>query len=239
MVTAEVVTHNNGRQWRHYPAKAAEHWIAGLDLGQSMDPSALSVLHHHRTPLDTWIIDEKRHVAKQRVDERFDIRHIERLPLGMPYPDQCAHVRQMLARPPLSEGCDLVVDQTGPGASVGDIFDGHGLSPVRVVIGSGFEPVKHAPRKYVVPKSLLVSGVDAKLHCGELRFAQDLLEADVLKDELANFQRHVTAAGRATFEARSGKHDDLVLSVAIALWWALHNRRRLEHCVSATVRGLI
>jgi len=75
-----------------------------------------------------------------------------------------------------------------------------------------------------VPKIVLVSHLDARLHTGELRFADDLSEAEAIKDELANFQRHVSAAGRATFEARSNTHDDIVLSVGLALWWALEKR---------------
>ena len=34
-----------------------------------------------------------------------------------------------------------------------------------------------------MPKSLLVSTLDAKLHCGELRFAKELLAAEALRDD--------------------------------------------------------
>src|SRR5262249_40008050 len=46
-----------------------------------------------------------------------------------------------------------------------------------------------------------------------------------IAEELKDFRRHLTAAGRATYQARTGKHDDLVLAVAIALWWAVERRR--------------
>ena len=75
-------------------------------------------------------------------------------------------------------------------------------------------------RGLVVPKSALVSTLDAKLHTGELRFAPELLEAEAMKSELADFRRHVTRAGRSVFEARSSAHDDLVLAVSLALWRA-------------------
>jgi hypothetical protein len=51
---------------------------------------------------------------------------------------------------------------------------------------------------------------------GELRFAAELGEAHALHEELRDFRRHVTSAGRATYQARTGKHDDLVLAVAMA-----------------------
>jgi hypothetical protein len=46
-----------------------------------------------------------------------------------------------------------------------------------------------------------------------------------LHEELKDFRRHVTTAGRATYQARTGRHDDLVLAVAIALWWATERRK--------------
>ena len=58
------------------------------------------------------------------------------------------------------------------------------------------------------------------MHCGELRFAAELLEAGALKDELIDFQRKVSNAGRFTYSARVGRHDDLILSIAIGLWAA-------------------
>jgi hypothetical protein len=37
---------------------------------------------------------------------------------------------------------------------------------------------------------------------------------------LKDFQRKVSDAGRATYNARVGAHDDLILAVAIALWFS-------------------
>ncbi|MFL5011411.1 hypothetical protein [Rhizobium sp.] len=70
----------------------------------------------------------------------------------------------------------------------------------------------------------LISTVDARLHVGELRFAAELTDAGALAEELKDFRRTVSAAGRASFNARQGKHDDLILSIAIALWWASRPR---------------
>lgn len=62
------------------------------------------------------------------------------------------------------------------------------------------------------------STLDARLHTGELRFAADLTEAGAMANELRDFRRKVSAAGRFSYEARVGQHDDLVLAVAIGLW---------------------
>ena len=47
-----------------------------------------------------------------------------------------------------------------------------------------------------------------------------LAEAETLIRELQDFRIEFTAAGHLTFNARSGKHDDLVLALAIAVWRA-------------------
>jgi hypothetical protein len=101
---------------------------------------------------------------------------------------------------------------------------------VRVSITAGVDATKlDRPRCWSVSKALLISGVDAHLHSGELRFAAEVTEAHVLAEELKDFRRHLTSSGRATYQARTGKHDDLVLAVAIALLWAVERRRHQVH----------
>jgi hypothetical protein len=226
------------QNWTRFPAPPAdEAFIAGLDLGQSMDPTALIVMRHHHEPLpDDWDVDKVRRVTRQRSKQRYDVVHAERLPLGTAYPDVVQHVRDVLNRPPLRDRCHLVIDESGVGRAVGDIFEGAGMRAVRVSITAGVEAVKQEHRRWSVAKSILISGVDAKLHSGELRFAAELGEAHALHEELKDFRRHLTAAGRATYQARTGKHDDLVLAVAIALWWAVERRRHEIHI--GPLRGL-
>ena len=71
-----------------------------------------------------------------------------------------------------------------------------------------------------VPKLDLVSRLQALLHEGRLKIHKDLAEAETLVRELQDFRCEFTAAGHLTFNARSGKHDDLVLALAIAVWRA-------------------
>jgi hypothetical protein len=40
-----------------------------------------------------------------------------------------------------------------------------------------------------------------------------------MKDDLKDFRRKLSDAGRATYAARARAHDDLFLTVAIACWW--------------------
>ncbi|MEP0324567.1 hypothetical protein [Bauldia litoralis] len=206
---------------RYVAARAVDRWIVGVDLGQSTDPTAICALHHRVVPLDNWK-PKGGGVWRQAATHHFDVRHLERLSLGTSYPAQVQHVVNLMGRPPLNAGATLVIDETGVGRPVGDLMDDARLKPTRVTITAGLETTQHGARTFHVPKGVLISGLDARLHTGELRIAAALSDAGALADELKDFQRSVSAAGRATYAARTGAHDDLVLSVAIALWWATY-----------------
>jgi hypothetical protein len=45
---------------------------------------------------------------------------------------------------------------------------------------------------------------------------------DMFQSELKAFRGEMTSQGRAKFEAEQGEHDDLVMSVAQAVWWGEH-----------------
>jgi hypothetical protein len=132
----------------------------------------------------------------------------------------------MLARPPLCGGVDqrpaeLVIDESGVGRPVADLFNAAGAKPIAVTITAGLETTAQGGRRWHVSKTALISTLDARLHTGELRFAAALQEAGAMKDELQNFSRHVSASGRYSYAARATAHDDLVLAVAIGVWWAV------------------
>lgn len=189
-----------------------DEWVLAADIGQSQDPTAIAVLQHRTIDWLHW------RGALTRKSENFDVRYLQRLRLGLSYVDQVAEIRRLLARPPLSDGCAFIIDNTGVGRAVGDLFDDAGLRPTKVTITAGAEQTYTGNHRWNVAKGLLISALDARLHTGELRFAAALTEAGAMADELKDFRRKVSAAGRSTWEARVGSHDDLVLAVAIALW---------------------
>src|SRR4029077_3007312 len=64
------------------------------------------------------------------------------------------------------------------------------------------------------------SRVQALLHEGRLKILRELDEAGTLVRELQDFRVEYNTTGHLTFNARSGRHDDLVLALAIAVWRA-------------------
>lgn len=195
-------------------------YTVGVDLGQAQDPTAVVVVESEvktRVWRDEWSVEPQ--TKPESVEHR--VRHAERLPLQLPYPEQVAHVRGLMMSPELpAKDTELVVDMTGVGRPVFDLFDVKGLKPVGVVITGGLEEVRDGARVHRVPKILLVSRLQAALHAGELKFSPALAEADALRQEFSEFRMRTTDSGRLTFGAREGRHDDLVLALAVAVWRA-------------------
>jgi hypothetical protein len=177
----------------------------GLDLGQREDYSALSVLEQ--------IVDG--------AYVRYECRYLERYPLGTPYPRIVRAVGDLLARPPLVKQSRLVIDASGVGVAVCDMFREAGMSYVAVTITGGVGWHREG-RQLFVSKHLLVSTIQKLLSCEALGISKHLGEADTLRTELRNFRVKISKAANEVYEAREGTHDDLVPSVAVGLFVAEH-----------------
>jgi hypothetical protein len=222
-----VISYKN-ETWHRWPVTPSRKFIMGLDLGQSQDPTAICIMEHCHSSTGEWKKSTNANGGRTLIEQskdQFDVRHLQRLPLGWPYPQIISYVIDMLKREPLSDGCDLVIDITGVGIICGELFDAAGLRPIKVSITSGSDQTRVDQRRWNVSKTVLISSLDARLNTGELRIAKALGDAAALAEELQDFRRLVTQAGNATYAARIGRHDDLVLAVAMATWWAATTKR--------------
>lgn len=186
----------------------------GLDLGQANDYSALSVVQ----------------ASGSGNAKRLDVVHLQRWPLHTPYPDVVASTVALVSAPPL-KGSPLVIDRTGVGRSVYDLFKAEYWNTVGVSITSGQEVSVDPddPKAYRVPKRDLVGVVQVGLQSRQLHIAAGLPDAATLTHELVQFRAVVTANAHQVFEAwRERDHDDLVLSLAVALWWERHGPKHVE-----------
>jgi hypothetical protein len=181
-------------------------FVVGADLGQAQDPSAIAVV--------------ERITAAGDGPPVLAVRHLERLPLGTPYPQVTARLVALFDRAPLSGGT-LVVDETGVGRAVVDLLR---TLPIKatvrpLTITSGSRARLEPNGRWRVPKKMLVANVRALLASGRLKVADGLPEAGVLLRELADFRVTVTARANETFGVGShGGHDDLVVALALAVW---------------------
>src|SRR5215469_10124358 len=147
----------------------------------------------------------------------FQCGYLERLPLNTTYPGIVQHTRRLFQKQPFLGRTELVLDLTGVGRPVYDLFQNEGLRPVRVTITTGGEETVDDRGIHHVAKMILVSQVQALLHDGRLQIQKDLADAPV------------TDSGRWTFGARAGAHDDLVLALALAVWRSNKRRPRMVH----------
>ena len=201
------------------------HWHVGVDLGQSHDPTAICVLETKTAQIPDWAFTKPRWELPRLTAEKkayvspFNVVHLERLPLGMSYPEQVLFVASLASRKPLKSP-DVYIDYTGVGRPVYDLFHAARVPGiVGISITAGKDP-QRTNTGWSVPKNILVSGVQAKLHTGQLKVAAGLLDAPVLLKEFQDFRVTFTSAGNAIFNARQGQHDDLVLAVSLAVWGA-------------------
>src|SRR5579872_1348901 len=97
--------------YQKFPITPRSMWFVGMDVGQSVDPSAIAAVQNIVTA-GPWIHNDSARTWKQEKIERFLVRHLERIPLQTPYPDQIAHVNRLLGREPLC-GAKFGIDFTG------------------------------------------------------------------------------------------------------------------------------
>ena len=202
-----------------------KQFIIGLDLGQANDFTGIVVLERLQdwytelVPLngrDRYVVNKwhETHTVKEPI---YHARHVERLKLGTPYPEVIEYVKQLVNRGEIAGNYALIVDQTGVGRPVFELALKAGLNAVGCTITGG-DSVTWKGKTVRVAKRILVSTVSAVMQTGRLKFAKRMESVEVLQKELLDFRVKVTDNANDIYSAREGQHDDLVLSLAMALW---------------------
>jgi hypothetical protein len=203
----------------------SQGFYVGVDLGQAQDYSAVVIAERLSHPISE-------NADGQELLDEFHIRHCERLPLGTSYEDQKQHIKKLIThatRKNPDQQITLIVDATGVGRPVIDSMRGDGLKPIPVTVHGG-QSVTCDESGWHVPKRDLVAAAKVLLGKKQLKIGRGLPFADVLINELQNFQVKVNiATGHDSYEAwREGAHDDLVFAVSLACWYAFTRRKRRE-----------
>jgi hypothetical protein len=208
-------------------------YYMGLDIGQKHDYTAISVIEA-RLGYRGWDLDLGRYewqdVLYEPDEVIYSVTWLERLPLQMSYPDMvkiCAGRFQAIdtagkgsVRNDNQAHKTLAVDATGVGTPVVDLLKKAGLEPISISITGGVD-VSNTGNDYRVPKRDLVTSVQVLQQQRRLKVAPGLVEGQTLAREMENFSYKISDAGHDSYGAwREGTHDDLVLSVACALWAA-------------------
>jgi hypothetical protein len=192
-------------------------FLCGLDLGMMSDYTALAVVQ--KTVAD---------VGGRRVS-RYAVRHLQRWQM-VDYPAVAEQLRPLLTALPSKPV--LVADETGVGLGVLQILRRARLpvSGLRgVTITAGHQTNVRPDGGFNVPKKELVAAAQSALQGRQLAIAPALGEAKTLRKELQTFKTKINVkSATESFEAwREGDHDDLVLAVALAVWFGESAQRAL------------
>jgi hypothetical protein len=218
-------------EYQRIPSPASCEYLCGLDLGQLADYTALVMVRQIRMGYNDLGSEVN----------MFEVPHIERFPLGSSYPNIVQSVVNLMRRPeinppkrPRPGGSQdgppgfhvdgkptLIVDATGVGRAVVDMFRAAGLRDLQAVtITSGLSETPQAYGEWRVAKAHLVSAAQAVLSSGLLKIGRNIPHADIMMKELADFRVKVSEHGRESWNAREGTHDDLVLALCLPVWFA-------------------
>ncbi len=156
-------------------------YFTGLDMGQAGKFSALAVLERTLpdVPSAAW---------------HYDLRVLERFPLGAAHHAVLERLVHLFDKPPL-ENTLLVVDQTAVGRPVADAFRRSPLrAAIRGVLVAAGASRTHQGGTYRVPKRELASVLQLALQQRRLRVPAALPHAQTLCDELLAFRPKVRVA---------------------------------------------
>jgi hypothetical protein len=181
--------------------------IVGVDIGQRRDPTAIAVVEQ----------EERRGTEIHHI-----ARHLERLPLGTPYPAVAERVVAVVGgvhAVTSGEAPTLYVDATGVGTPIVDTLRAAGVADLARLLAVYFN---HGDRRKVerdeikLGKAWLVSRMQALLQSGLLHLPRTA-EAEVLAKELLDYEIRVTEDANDRYGAfRVGAHDDLVTALGLA-----------------------
>lgn len=214
----------------------------GIDIGQKRDPTAIAVAELQRRGRGG---DGFKQVVGPPV-EHYVIRHLERLPLGTPYPDAAKRLGEIVAnlkrqasiaaeerylaepygyarRDPGNVNLTTYVDATGVGQPVVDLLNAAkvNVNPVYFTHGDRrTEERQEYPLKgfrVSLGKAWLVSRLQALLQTGRIHLP-DTNEARVLAKELQDYEIKVSEDANDKYGAfKVGTHDDLVTALGLAV----------------------
>lgn len=180
-------------------------YYIGVDLGQVNDYTAISIIEQI--------------AAEDGLSKYYHLKQLGRLPLNTSYPETISKIKDIVNN--LKGERFLIIDQTGVGRPIFDALIAAQLDPVGITITGG-NVVTGAGSEYGVPKRDIVNCLQLAYQNKRLRVTSKIKLLSTFLTELSNFKIKINIRTmHDSYEGwREGDHDDLVLSVGLALWYA-------------------
>jgi hypothetical protein len=197
---------------------SSPHFIIAASLGVGIQPTAIAVVEQEVLKADRWLEEAG----------GLRLRHLERLPVETTYPKTVDRISTLLETPEIKVGekcggAEVVLDITGSGRAILEIFKRADILPVVVrIIGAGQREEQVKPTwDWHVPKIELAGVLRVVFEAGRLQMAKDLELVQTLMNELREFKMRPVRIDPGDPETwRDTEFDDLVFAVALAAWRA-------------------
>lgn len=186
------------------------HHIISVSLGGAGSPTGLAVIEPRSA---YW--HPKGNESEIDYKNYFDVLWLERLDAGRPFPAIVARVRKIASERQLARGYDILVDITRTGSAPLRLFEDLGLHYVQPVEITNTAEATYQNGIQYLPRRDMIGTAQVALQDDKLKVSDGLDLAATLLTDLQAFDPTMT--GRA---AETGRNDDLVTAVAIAVWWA-------------------
>ena len=208
-------------------------YALGIDLGQSIDPTAMALIEREVYGTADWqpIKGQMEGATNWRpgLGVRFTVRALKLLPLGTSYQAIVAEIGMRYEQTAQFGKTQLVFDETGARAA-GDMIRERIPNAVGCTLTASEKDARIGPRRWSISKPNMVTGLLAAIESGQLGAAKDLDQFETFKAHIVDLRRKVSNLGHFSFNAREGQHDDFVTAGGLAWWCARHRLwRRAAH----------
>ncbi len=197
----------------------------GIDLGKQRDYAAFAIIKRIEKVRDPFIPTVNSRPIRQEgitIVSELHLTYLARIPLKTSYPKICESAKAIIDNPKYINDMHLVIDKTGVGVAVMDMMYLYNLAPIGISITNG-NSTNSNKTGYNVPKRELVTSLIAAWQSGRFKMPRPdrLPIIETFVEELQGFKMKIDqTTGHDSYEAWLDKiHDDLVLAVAIIVWW--------------------
>ena len=201
-------------------------YILSQDIGKKQDDTTSLIYRITPEYVDSYD-------GGRRVMTFMDVVYMDKRRLS--YDRLARFTQELMQSASLGERSTLLIDGTGIGEAVYDIYTSKGLEPVKIIFTSGETASMERNRAeqskrfndisgYKVPKVDMVSAAQVIFQQGRIRFAPDLPFRDECLEQLQSFVGKVNErTENVKYENLTDEiHDDFVVNILMASWYAIH-----------------
>lgn len=210
-------------------------YYLSVDLGTQRDYTAISLIERVPRELGKTSLPGTPDYANEKpvFSAVYIVRFLERLPLGLDYPTIIDNIRAKMSHEKLQRKTTLIVDATGVGLAIFQMMNNQGMHPIGLTITAGSAVTNNTGggEGYNVPKGEIISALNLVFQSRRIKIPTGLKTKKELMKELERFQVKLKNNFTTYEAAQESVHDDLVISVAMAVWYG-------EKTEGSTIRGL-